>query len=83
MKGVCCIDECTWLLCVNPARGSRTVPIFLVLAGEDSKVFFKLLVKVFSLAIGLWVIGCQSCEFNTKYAIELVSELGDELRTSI
>jgi hypothetical protein len=24
MKGVCCINKCTWLLCVNSAEGSRS-----------------------------------------------------------
>jgi hypothetical protein len=34
----------------------QIVPIVLALGSEDSKVSFKLLVKMFSLAISLWVI---------------------------
>jgi hypothetical protein len=50
---------------------------------EDSKVSFELLVKALSLAIGLWVISCQGCEFNYQYVIEFTSELSNELRASI
>jgi hypothetical protein len=54
-----------------------------VLAGEDSKVSFKLLVETFSLAIGLWAISHQCYELNSQYAMKFMSELSDELRALI
>jgi hypothetical protein len=54
-----------------------------VLVSADLKVSFELLVKMFSLAIGLRVISHQSYGFNSQYAIELMHELSDELRALI
>jgi hypothetical protein len=36
--------------------GKQIVPIVLALGSEDLKVSFKFLIKMFGLAIGLWVI---------------------------
>jgi hypothetical protein len=63
--------------------GVTIVPIILMLASENSKISFKLLVEMFGLAIGLWVISYWCCKFNSQYVIKFPSELSNKLRALI
>ena len=54
-----------------------------MLIGEETNILLELLVDTLSLAIGLWVIDCQSCDFDPKDAIQFTREIGDELRSVI
>jgi hypothetical protein len=57
----------TWLLWLNSASVNQSAQL-LQEVGENPKVLFDVLVDVFGLTIGLWVVGCRSVRF---YAQEL------------
>ena len=55
----------------------------MALVREQTDVLLELLVNTFCLAIGLWVVGRQSRDFDPKDAIQLAREVGDELGPAI
>jgi hypothetical protein len=59
------------------------IPVVLFVAREDTNKLFKLLVDVFSLAVGLQVVSSRCSEFNTNEAPQLLSELSNELQAAV
>ena len=45
------------------------VPIILVLVDKKSEVLFQLLVDAFGLTVGLWVVGCGGCQFDSDQLV--------------
>ena len=43
----------------------------------------ELLIDMLGLAIGLWVIGCRSCDLDSEDAIQFTHEVGNKLRSVI
>jgi hypothetical protein len=64
-------------------KGQQLVPAILVVTGEVPKVPIQLIVHALSLAVSLWVIGHQCCQFDPKSLIYLMHEFSNELRPLI
>jgi len=58
-------------------------PIILFLVGEESEILFQFLVDPFRLSISMRVVGCGSCQLNSKQLVEFPGEFHYELGTSI
>jgi hypothetical protein len=59
------------------------IPVVLFIACEDMDKLFELLVDVFGLTVGLWMVSGGGGRFDTDEAPQFASELGNELRTMI
>ncbi|KAG5338411.1 hypothetical protein C0989_007356 [Termitomyces sp. Mn162] len=55
------------------------IPVILVLIAEEAEVLLQLLIYVFSLAIGLQVVGGGGVELHAKQLVELPGEIHHEL----
>ena len=45
------------------------IPIILALVDKKSEVLFQLLVEVFSLTVGLWVVGCGGRQIDSNQSV--------------
>ena len=64
-------------------QGEEVHPVVLSLIDEYLKVLLQFLIDPLRLSVPLWVIGCGGRYLNPEYAVQLLSELCYELRTSV
>ncbi|KAG5338852.1 hypothetical protein C0989_005822, partial [Termitomyces sp. Mn162] len=55
------------------------IPVILALVAEDMEILLQLLVYMFCLAVGLWVVGSSGVELHSKQSVELPGELCHKL----
>ena len=55
------------------------VPVILPLVYEEAYELLDFLVDTFGLAVRLWVVGRQGCDFNPEYFAESSHEVQHEL----
>jgi hypothetical protein len=59
------------------------IPVILSLIDEDAKILLQLLIDSFGLPIRLRMIGRRGCDSDRQQAVQLSSELPNELDTSV
>ncbi|KAG5334556.1 hypothetical protein C0989_003390 [Termitomyces sp. Mn162] len=55
------------------------IPVILALIAEEAEVLLQLLIYMFGLAIGLWVVGSEGVELHAKQLVELPGEVHHKL----